>query len=143
MQEKPSPTALILGWGGVIPFVATALAFHYGPAYIAITALEAGTIYGAVIITFIGAVHWGVALQRDQGHPFFYFWSVIPSLLMVCVLMLAPVFRPALLVVGLILVWGVDMLATRAGVLPRWYMKLRHGLTAVAGISLLSFYFGI
>ena len=73
MQEKPSPTALILGWGGVIPFVATALAFHYGPAYIAITALETGTIYGAVIITFIGAVHWGVALQRDQGHPFFLF----------------------------------------------------------------------
>jgi len=143
MQEKASPTALILGWGGVIPFVAAALAFHFGPVHLAITALEAGTIYGAVIITFIGAVHWGVALQRDHGHPFFHFWSVIPSLLMVGVLMLAPVFRPALLVLGLILVWGIDIMAMRVGVLPCWYMKLRHGLTAVAVISLLSFYFGI
>jgi hypothetical protein len=62
---------------------------------------------------------------------------------MVGVLMLAPVFRPALLVLGLILVWGIDIMAMRVGVLPCWYMKLRHGLTAVAVISLLSFYFGI
>ncbi|NDA08732.1 MAG: DUF3429 domain-containing protein [Alphaproteobacteria bacterium] len=143
MEEKASPTALLLGWGGVIPFVATALAFHYGPPYLAIAALQAGTIYGAVIITFIGAVHWGFAMRHPQGHSFYYIWSVIPSLLMAGGLMLAPIFRPALLIMGLALVWGVDMMITRAGMLPRWYMKLRHGLTLVAGASLLSFYMGI
>ncbi|XDZ66985.1 DUF3429 domain-containing protein [Alphaproteobacteria bacterium LSUCC0684] len=143
MDEKTPLSALILGWGGVIPFVATALAFKYAPPHVAITALEAGTIYGAVIITFIGAVHWGVAIKREDASPYVYLWSVIPSLLMALVLMLAPPFRPLLLLAGLILVWGVDLRSTRAGVLPRWYMRLRHGLTAVAGASLLSLHLGI
>lgn len=143
MPKKAPPLAIILGWGGVIPFVASALAFRYAPPHIAITALDAGTIYGALIITFIGAVHWGIALRRDEGHSAFYIWSVVPSLLMVLVLMLAPALRPAPLLAGLILLWGVDLMATRAGVLPGWYMRLRHGLTVVAAASILSLYLSI
>jgi len=142
MQDKAPIIAVILGWGGVIPFVAAALAFHFGPPLAAIYALHAGTIYGAVIITFIGAVHWGLALTRGDGQ-IWYVWSVIPSLLMAVVLFVAPAFRPPLLLAGLALVWGVDFLATRKAVLPLWYMRLRHGLTAVAGASLLALCLGV
>ena len=60
-------TALLLGWGGVIPFLAAALGWLYGDPVIRINALNLGTIYGGVIITFLGAVHWGLATERNEG----------------------------------------------------------------------------
>ena len=62
----PKP-ALLLGWGGVIPFLAAALGWLYGDPVIRINALNLGTIYGGVIITFLGAVHWGLATERKAG----------------------------------------------------------------------------
>ena len=133
--------ALILGWGGVIPFVGTALAWLFGDPILRFHALNIGTIYGGVIIAFLGAVHWGLATQhQDDQHPargFQFFWSVLPALAVVPVLTVAPMIRPPFLLAGLIICWGVDMYAASKGTLPTGYLKLRHGLTAVATICML------
>ena len=136
MTNKAPRIALVLGWGGVIPFVGSALIFAVGEPMAKIYALSLGTIYGGLIVCFIGAVHWGRALR--EHHPWLMIWSVIPALMMVPVLWIAPPFRPPLLIMALIILWAVDLMATRKGLLPQWYMLLRHGLTTVASLSLLT-----
>ena len=51
---------------------------------------------------------------------------------------LPPIARLPFFIVGLIIVWGADMMSYKRGHLPKWYMKLRHGLTVVATGSLLT-----
>jgi len=137
MTEKAPRIALILGWGGVIPFVGSALIFAVGDPMAKIYALSLGTIYGGLIVCLIGAVHWGRALR--EHHPGLMIWSVIPALMMVPVLWIAPPFRAPLLIIALIMLWAIDLMATRKGFLLQWYMRLRHGLTAVASLSMLTF----
>ena len=132
--------ALLLGWGGVLPFVGAALAKVFGGPVIDLYALSWGSAYAGVIITFIGAVHWGVAVlhpehKKQIGH---LIWSVLPALAVWPVMTLPPLARLPFMIVGLLIVWAADMLATKRGHLPRWYMKLRHGLTLVATGSLLT-----
>ena len=133
----PRPRPLIphlLGWGGVIPFVGAALAKVFGDPLMSIYALNFGTVYGAVIIGFLGAVHWGAAITTKQNWRFI--WSVLPALAMVPVLVMGPLARIPFLVLGLAVCWGVDLYTARKDGFPAWYMRLRHGLTGVAIVAL-------
>ena len=58
------PFASLMG-SGLIPFFVCAGAGHGGVAPWAGLALVL-RIYGAVILSFIGAVHWGLAMQGDR-----------------------------------------------------------------------------
>lgn len=131
--------ALILGWGGIIPFVAAALGWLFGDPVQRFQALNLGTIYGGVIITFLGAVHWGLAICQDQKtqQSWHFFWSVLPALAVVPALFVAPMIRPLFILLGLLICWGVDVYIGKKGLLPGWYVRMRHGLTAVAAISML------
>lgn len=141
MGDRTPRIALLLGWGGVIPFAAAALAWLFGDPVMRIHALNLGTIYGGVIIAFLGAVHWGIAIERGSATappPFWPFiWSVLPSLAVVPVLAISPLLRPGFILAGLVICWGVDFYLTSKGRLPRWYMNLRHGLTGAAAITML------
>ena len=137
MIKRDMPkTALLLGWGGVIPFLAAALGWLFGDPVIRINALNLGTIYGGVIIAFLGAVHWGLATERNEG-TLHYIWSVLPALAVVPVLTISPILRPGFILAGLLICWGVDFYAASKGRLPGWYMTLRHGLTATAVVCML------
>lgn len=137
MTISPKHMALILGWGGVIPFIGAALVKNFGGPLMGIYALNSGTIYAGVIISFIGAVHWGYAIHSGQNWR--YFWSVLPALAVVLVLSLAPILRVPFLILGLAICWIVDMITTLKGGFPKSYMTMRHGLTAVAITSLGTF----
>jgi len=61
-------TAKALGYAGLIPFVVFSigcwipLPYVTNAPYILIT-------YGAVILSFMGAVHWGVAMAHKDQQP--------------------------------------------------------------------------
>lgn len=61
MKRTPMTTAILLGIAGLIPFIATLAILVLRP-----NAAEAATsamiAYGACILSFLGAVHWGFAL---------------------------------------------------------------------------------
>ena len=139
MPSKAPGIALLLGWGGVLPFVAAAVAKLWGGPVIALYALAWGSAYAGVIITFIGAVHWGIALKHpdDKKRMIHFIWSVLPALAVWPVMTLPPLVRLPFLVVGLGIVWIADMVAYKRGHMPVWYIKLRHGLTSVAISSLV------
>ena len=69
-QAFPS-VAKYLGYGGVIPFVVLAFSLVAGvdlSAYGLADATAKLLAYAAVIVSFIGAVHWGVALGISSEH---------------------------------------------------------------------------
>ena len=74
----------LLGFAGVLPFAALALALWILPAAQAPLMARWLVGYGAIILTFVGALHWGVAMvhpevpERDRAR--LMLWSVIPSL---------------------------------------------------------------
>jgi hypothetical protein len=90
--SRPPMMASLLGWGGVIPFAAAALAWLYGEPIHRIYALQLGTIYAGTIIVFLGAVHWGLAISNEGKRNAWLVWSILPSLAVTLVLFLpAPV----------------------------------------------------
>jgi hypothetical protein len=73
--------AVVLGIVGVIPFVICGLgsvATNFIGAQIAIQLLLA---YGAVVLSFLGGIHWGVSLATDEGTRQRLTLGVLPSLL--------------------------------------------------------------
>ena len=130
-----------LGWAGLIPFAVAALCTHSGVDGLVLYGFLGGTGYAAVILAFLGAVHWGLAMQ-DNRHNYWYVWAVTPSLLATVTLMLFDMqWRLVALIPLFGLVWSVDMQAAQRGLFPRWYMALRSQLTIGAIISLSVMFF--
>ncbi|MFC7474774.1 DUF3429 domain-containing protein [Dankookia sp. GCM10030260] len=65
-QPLPRPT-LWLGLAGLLPFLGTALLAWTAPPDWRGVALHALAAYGAVILSFLGAVHWGLALRAPPA----------------------------------------------------------------------------
>ena len=132
-------SAAWLGFGGLLPFIGLALtAFvdrHHGIVW-----ADALVAYGAVILSFVGALHWGFAMALPAMPQALrrncFVWSVVPALLAWPAVMLEPAFGAPLLVAGFVAhIWQDHRLAGRV-VLPDWYLPLRRQLSIVACVCL-------
>jgi hypothetical protein len=133
----PAPAAA-LGFAGLVPFAGLAVLAAAAPPDITVRAagLQAG--YGAVILTFLGAVHWGVAL-RDAPEVTWprLGWSVTPSLIGWAALQLAPATALVVLIAALAIAFAIDRRSLDDDRTPPWYLRLRLALTAGAIASLV------
>lgn len=139
---RPPPVVGILGYGGLIPFI-TSATFRWlnllGRADQWLLLLVA---YGAVILSFVGALHWGFAMmapgvdraRRTQC----YVWSVIPALIGIAAIGLNSSLSLTLLVSGFALAYWQDAALANRISLPAWYPRLRAHLSIVACVCLLS-----
>lgn len=130
---------LWLGLGGLVPFVAcTALALGGGP--FAGLAEDALLAYGAVILAFLGAVHWGLALAAPQDEAAArarLTLGVLPALIGWAALVSPNWIGFGILVAGFAGTWTAEEAACRAGRLGARYLWLRRGLT-LAVVAMLS-----
>ncbi len=135
--STPSATARVLGLAGLLPFVAGALALALldapGLKAWAGTAL---TAYGALIATFLGGIHWGLAMQDVQPVNVRLGWGVSPSLLAWVALLLPVGMGLAWLAVLLVTCYAVDRTLYASAGLSGW-LGLRLQLTSVATLSCL------
>ena len=130
--------AKLLGFGGLVPFAGCAAIMYSGSTSASVVALFANAVYGAVILSFVGAVHWGLTMREDRS-PYWYVWSIIPAILGWLAIVLLDIKISLLaLAIAFTLAWSVDRQANLQGLIPAWYMQLRHILTAGATISLLA-----
>jgi hypothetical protein len=141
MDERRAPPIVAwLGYGGLVPFVGLAAAalFHTAAHAWLIRAL---LDYAAVILSFVGALHWGFAMSLPNLDPRqqreLFVWSVIPSLLAWIMLMLPPLAAGIGFAMAFVLHLLRDLKLARHTVLPRWYLPLRLRLTTVASFSIL------
>ena len=135
-----------MGFGGLIPFVLLALAVWLAdPAYRAFAGL-ALLGYGAVIASFLGAIHWGLVMRHtsinslnslDSPAPLAVLaWGVSPSLVAWVALMLGA--EPGLWVVAGLLwaCYAVDRVLYPLFQVQGW-LPMRRTLTVVASASCL------
>jgi hypothetical protein len=127
----PKP-ALVLGLAGLIPFFAAAGGIWLAPGGWASASVTVMFGYGAVILSFLGGVHWGRALAGDaDAGPEWgrLLWSVTPSLIGWALLFL-PAAEAALgFAFAFSAAFFVDMRAVENGIFPTWYGRLRKYLT--------------
>ncbi|WP_237216726.1 DUF3429 domain-containing protein [Falsiroseomonas oryziterrae] len=135
--DPPAP-ARILGPAGLIPFAALALGVWLGwPG-----AAFGLTAYGATILAFLGAVHWGLALaapaaERSADWPRLGL-GVVPALVAWIALLLPPSLGLGILALGILATAGVETLAARRELVPGGYLRLRWLLSAGAAGCLLA-----
>lgn len=134
-QSPPPPDwARRLGMAGLLPFVGGALliwlVWPEAHPYVAM-GLSA---YAGLIVSFLGGIHWGVAMREPRPPLPLLAWGVTPSLLAWVAVMMPP--SAGLVLHGLLLVvcYAVDRrLYPRHG-LEAW-LTLRFRLSAVAALS--------
>jgi Protein of unknown function (DUF3429) len=134
LASTPSPAARWLGYAGLVPFVLGMAAVWHAPAW-QLQAQQALQAYAALIASFLGGIHWGIAATQSKAqHTGHLLWGVTPSLLAWVALMLPNAWPLVTLAGVLALCFAVDMrLYARAG-LQAW-LGLRLQLTLVAVLS--------
>jgi hypothetical protein len=145
---RPPRLAILLGYAGLIPFISGAIGIWITPPAWRTDVLMALLHYAAVILAFMGAIHWGLAMARerqdDAAHRQLGL-SVLPALLGWLAISsgLPALLALALLISGFIGLYLADVHAVKLELAPRWYTALRKPLTAVVLISLLAAWLGV
>jgi hypothetical protein len=75
---SPGASPYVLGVFGLTPFIGSAVGMMYFPSSID-QLLYFETVYGCSILSFLGAVHWGLAMTDVSSKRFVM--SVVPSLI--------------------------------------------------------------
>ena len=141
LATDPAPASRLLGYAGLLPFAAGAALALFGPPPWRGTALTALAAYGAVILSFLGAVHWGLALRAPAGEASAA-WprlglGVLPALVGWVALLLPMRFGLALLAAAVMIAALVETAAARRGLVPDSYLGLRWPLSVGAAACLL------
>ncbi|GIZ45734.1 hypothetical protein CKM354_000888800 [Cercospora kikuchii] len=158
MSEVPKP-ALYIGLAGVLPYVATSLSTVFC-AYEIHAAHESGSGlilsektaelmlhvleplqigYGATIISFLGAIHWGLEWAKFGGEAGWSRYSIgVIGTALAWPTILLPV-EYALISQFLIFnyMYYKDSRACRAGWAPAWYGVYRFALTFIVGAAIV------
>ena len=138
-------TALCLGVAGLLPFIGSAALIVWAPDFLSLGSRLLHMVlvtYAALIASFLGGVRWGNALSHPERQGREFVMAIMPSL--VAWLALAtPQPYDLMMLIGIFLALGVsDIGLVLAGGAPRWYGKLRVGLTVMVVLSLLGALFG-
>ncbi|NMG01570.1 DUF3429 domain-containing protein [Azoarcus taiwanensis] len=132
-----------LGFSGLLPFIGLAVAALVDPMRATLWN-HALVAYGAIILSFVGALHWGFAMTAgglSQGERTGRFaWSVMPALIAWAALLLvgaSVLFAALLLLAGFWLHYLQDRVLAHRADLPAWYLPLRLTLTSVASVCIV------
>ncbi|KAI9216140.1 hypothetical protein BC828DRAFT_394151 [Blastocladiella britannica] len=127
-------TPKLLGLAGLLPFLGTALgAYTCAPTDVLGFQMLQAT-YGASILGFMGAVHWGTAMTGTGPKDTVssrYILSVVPCLTGFVTLNLPPDFALPVQAAGFAALAITDTRAWRRAEVPEWYPTLRYLLTTV------------
>jgi hypothetical protein len=141
-QTRVPSAAKWLGALGAIPFVFFALAGLFVETSFLEPAHFSLATYGAIILSFLGGIHWGLAIadadqNENNGATFARLAiSVVPSLVGWGALLLSRPIGLAILAAAFLVMLLFDLHASRKKQTPAWYPKLRRPLTVVVVASL-------
>lgn len=132
-----------LGFGGLIPFIVLAALTLVGPEGWKDWVSGGLIAYGAVILSFLGGITWGLAVTRERKPDPLYLASMAPFFA-AWVALLLPRFPGLLLLMAAFLGSLInDFLLKKAGLSPGWFFSLRVTLTAIVVACLAVAAFGI
>ena len=137
MRALP-PLAIGLAVAGIIPFALLGIfSVQPGEGY-SIAAMRSLVGYGAVILAFLGGVHWGFTLDEDgdgRAMRARLGLGVVPSLVGWAAILCSVFARPAVglvvIIAGLIGTVVVESRARKRDLMPHGYMTLRWVISVV------------
>ncbi len=104
--------------------------------------------YGSIILTFLGAVYWGIILNdihknliSDKVKTLIICWSIVPSLWSGLILIFDYNITIIILALCYIIVQIIDEFIIKYFKFPMWYLFLRRSLTIIVVIILIFTYF--
>ena len=104
--------------------------------------------YGSVILTFLGAVYWGIILNdshknliSEKVKTYIIWWSIIPALWSGLILIFNHNITIIILAICYIIVQYVDEFIIKYFKFPIWYLFLRRLLTMIVILILIFSYF--
>lgn len=128
--------AWILSATGLLPFIGHALFAWVAPGSEAAGLMRSQAHYAAAILTFVGALHWGMVVAGGEafaaGAGVRLVWSVIPALYAWVMTLYPPAVAVPGLFFGLLVALLVDLLLYRSQPGLRWFMQLRLVISLVA-----------
>lgn len=131
----PSREGWVLGYLGLVPFAFLAFVSLLAKGALQNSLIFALLAYGATILSFLGAIHWGLALRESPMPPATMLaWGVIPSLWSWVALMAGSTTGLWLIAIGLWVCFAVDWRVYPRFGLKTW-MGMRLALTAVASFA--------
>ena len=127
---KPDPlsdipkSALIWGVLGLVPVITLSVVIVHQSPKVHVEALAALLAYGAIILSFLGGVRWGIAISGFSQVPFTVQLciSVVPSLVGWVAILIE---RPAGLVVLTVAFSLLLLMDNMISGAPVWYSRLR------------------
>jgi hypothetical protein len=129
--------AFLLGYAGLFPPLAAAIAAFVAPPEWRELAYRSGALYAGLILSFLGGAWWGLATRAGRGRALpLYVIAVMPTLVALTLLMVLTPPRLLILAGAIALTLPVDQLLTRMQLAPANWMRLRVPLTV--GLSVLT-----
>ncbi len=133
-------TPKILGYLGLIPFIVPASLMYFDDQHHFVFWGYVLMSYGALILTFVGALQWAFAMTLSdlsmRQRKWMYGWSVVPSLVAWGAMLMSPMVAFLLIAIFMAFALWMDAQLGRLVSLPNWYLPLRIRLTIVAILSL-------
>lgn len=140
MEEKNTIplSALVLGIGGLVPFVALALTSLADAPVPRSWSLSAFVVYAATILAFLGGIRWGGAVNLVKSRRRELVISVLPSLWAAGSLLL-PAWSHSLvaLFIGFLAVGLADW-RLPSPAMPPWMPPLRSALTIAVSVCFVA-----
>lgn len=138
LRNTPKP-ALVLGLAGLLPFWGLAISMLMIDPEMKVGVVRAEIGFGAVILSFLGGIHWGLAVMNKQSADWSRLgWGVTPSLLGWGALFLPPVWGLTLLLCGFVAAAVIDYRTFTDDKATQWFASLRTVLS-IGAISALLF----
>ncbi|KAF2754004.1 hypothetical protein EJ05DRAFT_480018 [Pseudovirgaria hyperparasitica] len=157
--EAVPKEAIAVGLAGVIPYLVTSLSTVYCAAEINANAIHGSGYlmsgqsadlllqiiepmqigYGAVIISFLGAIHWGLEWAKYGGSQGFkrYAIGIVAPAIAWPTIMLSPIFALSTQFLAFTYLYYADSRASKRGWAPTWYPVYRFVLTFIVGASII------
>lgn len=146
-SELPS-IVRILGYAGLIPFIGLAFIVQLADSPNDLIALESLVAYGAVIVSFLGALHWGACFKtigtstqnRWLDHSV-WIWGIMPALIAWLAIHIFIPLALLLLAATLIVQRAIDQRAYAYyfanAQMANAFLHMRTHLTVVASVCLI------
>ena len=137
-QKRLERMGMRLGYLGLLPFVIGVLAAFLSNELSSLV-LQAFVLYSLAILSFMGGIHWGLALILGTRQSTRLMISVLPVIIgWICLIALPIHFALSIIGAGFIVQWFVDRPILAELPIPSWYAKMRPQLAyVVAGCHLL------
>ena len=134
--------ARILGYGGALPFLCGAIAASQQFAVLGFAPAHFLLSYGAVILSFLGGLHWGRVITSPNANgrsdSTWLIWSVCPSLFGWVALLLPVKVGAMVLSLCFLVALQIDQKLFWEKIWPTWMRPLRLHLSLIAAVSLIS-----